>query len=171
MLQRAESGRKIPQKSSNRKRASPCDSIPGTRFCSEISISHEAIVAMRVCHPTKSIAANGDGTRVYALRRGNPNSSILVINTSTDAVVQTISIPVINAQGIAVTQDPNSAEGQFAYVVGTAKMVAVDLNAGSQVGSTASFSFVANLIVLSADGNSAHVFHFGYSAAANADAE
>ena len=112
-----------------------------------------------------SIAASADQTRVYALRH-NP-ASILVIDTSNNSVIDTISLPLSNATSIVATRDPNDPNGNFAYVAGRTavapiqnEIVAVDLAQGTVVGAE-TVSFLPTNLALSADGNSLHGVRIG----------
>lgn len=109
------------------------------------------------------IAASADGTRVYALR--TQPGEVLVINTSSDSVISTISLPLTVAASIATTRDPHDPNGQFAYVGGRDSstgptILTVDLSTGS-LGASATLSFVPTNLLLSADGSILYAFHNG----------
>jgi uncharacterized repeat protein (TIGR01451 family) len=114
----------------------------------------------------RTIALSADGTKVYALR--NTPSTMLVINTSTDTVTQSLDLtPFINARSIVVTQDPNDPVGQFAYIVGrrgspNANIISsVDLKTLTLSAQQVTLTFVPNIAVLSSDGTYLHAFQSG----------
>ncbi len=114
----------------------------------------------------RNIASSADGSKVYALR--NAPAAMLVINTSTDTVTQSLPLaPITTIRGFAVSRDPNDPAGQFAYLVGRETspvknvIKVVDLKTLTLLPAETTLSFVPTHVVLSADGTYLHVFQGG----------
>ena len=113
----------------------------------------------------RTIASSANQSKVYAIRR--TPAEVLVIDTNSDSVVNTILLPMAFATAIDVTKDPNDPAGQFAYVAGRSNatnapiLAAVDLNQGTVLAAQEALSFVPTNIALSADGTFMHGIRTG----------
>jgi len=108
-----------------------------------------------------SIAASADGTKVFALRV-NP-LEMLVIDTSSDTVVNTVSLPLNNVFSIVTTRDANDTNGQSAYISGknsdsTSVILDYSITSAQLQQDQVSMSFSPTNMVLSADGYYLYAF-------------